>query len=211
MYWLILVNIDIVRQKQDLRSLHTESEMFTYVLLFFSYSSSFLIKMNATDAKPQKIEPDSNFFLTDESFGGSVQTWLTEREVVFIFERAMTFRIQICQWLVHTCLNDSKASETSQFSCCHTTNNKLIRPKLIGAICYCLANLCALQVRLSTQTGSLVLIQKMSDVNQNLLACECDLVLVNSMAVLIGKSFPKLEGLLFFSCCRCCCWIHWRI
>ncbi len=38
----------------------------------------------------------------------------------------------------------------------------------------------------------------MSDVNQNLLACECDSVLVNSMAVLIGESFPKLEGLLFF-------------
>ncbi len=30
----------------------------------------------------------SEFFLTDESFGGSVQTWLTQREVVFIFLRA---------------------------------------------------------------------------------------------------------------------------
>ncbi len=27
----------------------------------------------------------SEFFLMDESFGGSVQTWLTQREVVFIF------------------------------------------------------------------------------------------------------------------------------
>ncbi len=27
----------------------------------------------------------SEFFLTDKSFGGSVQTWLTQREVVFIF------------------------------------------------------------------------------------------------------------------------------
>ncbi len=35
-------------------------------------------------AKTQKIEPDTIFFLTDESFGGSVQTWLTQREVVFI-------------------------------------------------------------------------------------------------------------------------------
>ncbi len=51
----------------------------------FSYSSSFPIKMHATDAKTQKIEPDPNFFLTDESFRGSVQTWLTQREVVFIF------------------------------------------------------------------------------------------------------------------------------
>ncbi len=39
--------------------------------------------MHAT--KTQKIEPDPNFFLKDESFGGSVQTWLTQREVVFIF------------------------------------------------------------------------------------------------------------------------------
>ncbi len=57
-----------MRQKQDLRSLHTESEIFTYVLLFFSYSSSFPIKMNATDAKPQKIEPDSIFFFDGRKF-----------------------------------------------------------------------------------------------------------------------------------------------
>ncbi len=47
----------------DLRSLHTESEIFACVFLFFSYSSSFPIKMLATDPKPQKIEPDPNFFL----------------------------------------------------------------------------------------------------------------------------------------------------
>ncbi len=34
--------------------------------------SSFPIKMHAMDAKTQKIEPDPNFFMTDESFGGSV-------------------------------------------------------------------------------------------------------------------------------------------
>ncbi len=37
---------------------------FSYVFFrfFFSYSSSFLIKMLATDAKTQKIEPDPIFF-----------------------------------------------------------------------------------------------------------------------------------------------------
>ena len=30
------------------------------------------IKILAMDAKMQKIEPDPNFFFTDESFGGSV-------------------------------------------------------------------------------------------------------------------------------------------
>ncbi len=35
---------------------------------FFPYS----IKMLATDAKTQKIEPGPNLFITDESFGGSV-------------------------------------------------------------------------------------------------------------------------------------------
>ncbi len=39
---------------------------------FFSYSSSFPIKMFAMNAKTQKIEPDPNFVMTDESFGGSV-------------------------------------------------------------------------------------------------------------------------------------------
>ncbi len=34
----------------------------------FSYSSSFPIKMLVTDAKTQKIEPDLNFFMTDERF-----------------------------------------------------------------------------------------------------------------------------------------------
>ncbi len=36
------------------------------------FSSSFPIKMHATDAKTQKIEPDLIFFMTDKSFGGSV-------------------------------------------------------------------------------------------------------------------------------------------
>ncbi len=34
--------------------------------------------MHATDAKMQKIEPDPIFLLMDESFGGSVQAWLTQ-------------------------------------------------------------------------------------------------------------------------------------
>ncbi len=39
---------------------------------FFPYLSSFPVKMHATDLKTQKIEPDPNSFMTDESFGGSV-------------------------------------------------------------------------------------------------------------------------------------------
>ncbi len=53
------------RIERVLRSLHTESEIFICVFslffLLFSYSSSFPIKMLATDAKTQKIEPDPNF------------------------------------------------------------------------------------------------------------------------------------------------------
>ncbi len=45
--------------KLALRPLHTESEIFACV---FPYSSSFPIKIHATDAKMQKIEPDPNFF-----------------------------------------------------------------------------------------------------------------------------------------------------
>ncbi len=47
---------------QVLRPLHTQSETCLYV--------SFPIKVNATDAKTQKIEPDPNS--TDDSFRGSV-------------------------------------------------------------------------------------------------------------------------------------------
>ncbi len=34
---------------------------------------SFPIKILVTDVKTQKIEPDPNFFMMDENFGGSVQ------------------------------------------------------------------------------------------------------------------------------------------
>ncbi len=54
-----------------LRTLHTKSEMFVCIF-FLPYLSSFAIKMLATDTKMQKIEPDPNFFITDERFGGSV-------------------------------------------------------------------------------------------------------------------------------------------
>ncbi len=57
-----------ITSKSMLRSLHTKSKN-----NFFSYSPSFPIKIHATDAK--------TFFLTDESFRGSVQT-LGRREVV---------------------------------------------------------------------------------------------------------------------------------
>ncbi len=42
--------------------------------IFFSYASSFPIKMLAMDVKTQKIGLDLTFFMTDESFGGSVYT-----------------------------------------------------------------------------------------------------------------------------------------
>ncbi len=42
-------------------------------------------KMHATEAKMQKIEPDPKKKLMEESFGGSVQAWLTQHEVIFIF------------------------------------------------------------------------------------------------------------------------------
>ncbi len=53
------------------RSLNTKSEIFVCVSW---YSSPFPIKMNATDAKTQKIEPDLFFFfLMDVGFGDSVE------------------------------------------------------------------------------------------------------------------------------------------
>ncbi len=36
--------------------------------------------MLATNAKTKKIEPDQNFFMTDKSFGGSVQVHLNKLE-----------------------------------------------------------------------------------------------------------------------------------
>ncbi len=66
---LELTAVKLVSNGIFLRSLHTESEIFACVFLF---SSSFPIQMHATDAKTQKIETDPKFFMTDESFGGSV-------------------------------------------------------------------------------------------------------------------------------------------
>ncbi len=45
---------------------------FHIVFSYFSYLSSFPIKMLATDVKMQKIERDPIFFMMNESFGGSV-------------------------------------------------------------------------------------------------------------------------------------------
>ncbi len=50
----------------------TLSLKFLYAFFVFSYSSSFPIKMLATDAKTQKIEPGPNCFILDKSFEGSV-------------------------------------------------------------------------------------------------------------------------------------------
>ncbi len=48
-----------------LRPLHTETKIVACIFPFFSYSSSFAIKMHARDAKTQKIEPyQKKFFWT---------------------------------------------------------------------------------------------------------------------------------------------------
>ncbi len=46
----------------ELWSLHTKNDIFVWILFKKMYSSSFPIKMLATDAKMHKIEPDPNFF-----------------------------------------------------------------------------------------------------------------------------------------------------
>ncbi len=56
----------------QLRTLHTESEMFACV---FPFSLSFPIKMNATDAKMQKIEPWSKFFCDGRTVS---EAWLSQ-------------------------------------------------------------------------------------------------------------------------------------
>ncbi len=54
--------------KQRLKVI-AHSEIFTCVFQgFFLYSSSFPIKMHATDAKMQKIDPDPNFFYDGRKF-----------------------------------------------------------------------------------------------------------------------------------------------
>ncbi len=84
MYWFIyyflIINVKHFRTWQ-LRPLHTESEIFACIFPFFF---SFPIKMHATDAKTQKIEPDRNFFWrTKVSEAVCKRDW--QREVVFIF------------------------------------------------------------------------------------------------------------------------------
>ncbi len=88
----------LVPSVKDLRSLHTESEIFVCVFRIFRIRHPFLSKCLLRMQKRRK----SNlvrififilififlFFMTDEGFGGSVETWLTPREVVFIFQRA---------------------------------------------------------------------------------------------------------------------------
>ncbi len=62
MYIYIYIYIYISVFPTDLRPLHTESEIFACVFRIQKDSPSFPIKMHATDAKTQKIEPDPNFF-----------------------------------------------------------------------------------------------------------------------------------------------------
>ncbi len=60
----------------DLRSSHTESEMFACV---FSYSSSVPIKMHATDAKNAETEPDPKFLWRTEN----LMSWHNVRSYYF--------------------------------------------------------------------------------------------------------------------------------
>ncbi len=63
-----------------------------------------------------EIRTWSEFFLTDESFGGSVQTWLTEREVVFIFyvqKFQMKISDSVCNHLYNV-LNFSMKQDTNE-------------------------------------------------------------------------------------------------
>ncbi len=50
--------------------------------IFFRIRHSFLTKCLFTDAKTQKIEPDLNFVMMDESFGGSVYLFFNEQKIV---------------------------------------------------------------------------------------------------------------------------------
>ncbi len=85
----------------ELRSLHTESKIFSCVFPFFyfSYSSSVPIKMHSTDAKMQKIEPDANFFLWRTNVSEAVfkRDWHNVRSYLFFnmqkFQTAMTFTL----------------------------------------------------------------------------------------------------------------------
>ncbi len=64
-----------------------------------------------------EIQTWSEFFLTDEKFGGSVQTWLTEREVVFIFY-VQKFQMKISDFSVQSPL------QCTDFSMKQDTNEK---------------------------------------------------------------------------------------
>ncbi len=66
-----------------LRPLHTESEIFTCVFQFFHIAHPFLSKCMQRMRKRRKSNLIWIFF-DGRKFGGSVQTWLTQREVVFI-------------------------------------------------------------------------------------------------------------------------------
>ncbi len=53
-------------------SLHTESNILECIFSFFVFVILSYIEMLVMDVKTQKIELDPIFFMTDESFGGSV-------------------------------------------------------------------------------------------------------------------------------------------
>ncbi len=62
------------------------------------------------------------FFLTDESFGGSVQMWLTKREVVFLFLTCENFGWKFCTL-------KNKYNLTLSQSRLHTASKTFVSPK----------------------------------------------------------------------------------
>ncbi len=100
--WLALALVLVkLRQLKSGPSLKTQSEIFACVFPFFflPYSSTFPIKIHATDAKTQKIEPDP-IFLWWTKISGAVckPDWHNVRSCLFFYMQkfriqcAMTFR-----------------------------------------------------------------------------------------------------------------------
>ncbi len=97
----------------------------------FSYSSSFPIKMHATDAKTQKIEPDPNFFWrTKVSEAVCKRDWHNVRSYFFFYVRkfwtlcAETFTLS-CSQLPH---NVATWCNNFNFNWCTVTVLNMFHP-----------------------------------------------------------------------------------
>ncbi len=96
-----------------LRPLHTVWN-FRMRFSIFSYSPSFPIKMHATDAKTQKIEPDPKFFWrTKVSEAVCKRDWHNVRSYLFFYVRK--FRTQCAEtFIVTPCLHRTRAVRHNQ-------------------------------------------------------------------------------------------------